>query len=351
MAIVLYTGTPGAGKTLRSIHDALQKKSEGRSVFHIGIDGMKEDVIPPAPSQNIEEWRSLPPGSILIVDEAHKFFPVRAPGKPPEWIQALTEIRHFGIELWLVTQDPRNIDAFVRRLIGEHHHITRKAGLAGAMVRTFQGVSEDPNDFSNRQSSSQTPWKYPKHLFQVYKSATLHVVRPKIPKKVLFACVLLILALFGIPYLIWSFKDQVSSFNESDALTGPQQSSLLSSSSSKKQEEPSPWESPEEFIKAHTPIIAGIPHSAPIYKDLKPVGVPELLCVAGGTLGSPDRTCNCYTEQATKVPNIPRSVCESFVLNGSYNPYRPAPTVSPVQQPQGASVDGAAAAPILIPSS
>ena len=168
---------------------------------------MKSEIVPASPYP-IEEWNKLPAGSVLVVDEAHKYFPVRQPGRPPQWIQDLTEIRHFGIELILVSQDPRNIDAFVRRLIGVHKHLTRKAGLNGAMVRTFQGVSEDPNDYANRQSSEQVPWKYPKHLFQAYESASLHVVKPKIPKKSflrfcsVFPVLLLFPLLFGISDLL-----------------------------------------------------------------------------------------------------------------------------------------------------
>lgn len=346
MAITLFTGVPGAGKTLRSIFDALALKGEGRQVFHIGIDGMDPDIIPVSPF-SLEDWKKLPAGSVLVVDEAHKFLPVRSPGKPPDWIQDLTEIRHFGIELFLVTQDPRNIDSFVRRLVGVHKHMTRKAGLKGAMVRTFQGISEDPNDFTNRQSSEQVPWLYPKHLFQVYKSASLHVVKPKIPKKILFAVLLFVACAITIPAVVYSVSDTVSSLDEKD---NPSQQSevVLGKKPSApafgfSQEKEDPWSSPEAFVKALTPLVPGIPWSAPIYAGKKPLSHPRLLCIASGFKGASDRTCRCYTEQATLISGIPSAVCEAAVEGGVYDPFLP-----PLSSQAGSASHGGAPAPVSV---
>ena len=311
MAITLFTGVPGAGKTLRSIFEALEKKGEGRPVFHIGIDGMKPDVIPASPFP-IEEWFKLPSGSVLIVDEAHKFLPIRQPGRPPEWIQKLTEIRHFGIELFIVTQDPRNIDAFVRRLVGEHRHMSRKAGLPGAMVRTFQGVSEDPNDFTNRQSSQQAPWKYPKHLFQVYESATLHVVKPKIPKKILFAIVLLLVCVIGLPVLLYGFQDTVADLDSVSSPVPSSASGFLPSGSSGRVS----YKTLDEYMKAMTPLSPVAPWTAPIYDEVRTVkSVPDKLACYIGSRG-----CRCFTEQMTRV-QLPEIVCTSLVHDGIYSPY------------------------------
>jgi len=349
MAIRLFTGLPGAGKTLRAIYEALEMKTkESRPVYHIGIDGMKEEFIPAAPIDSIEDWRKLPPGSILLVDEAHKWLPVRSPGKPPDWIQAITEIRHFGVELWLITQDPRNLDSFVRRLIGKHIHISRKAGFKGAMIREFEGVSEDPNDYHNRQGTTQTPWKYPKHLFQVYKSATLHVVKPKIPKKILFGGILIVACVIVIPYMIYRVystvqnrqdqtnqqSSQASAFSaSSSALDSKKGSNNLGSNGNEKLS----WNTAEEFMKAHTPLIPGIPWSAPIHSNLTPTTVPEIYCIAAGYENAPDRTCNCYTEQATKIQGIHPAICETYARQGSYNPYR-ANTPNMVSTNMGATI-------------
>lgn len=331
--IRLFTGTPGAGKTLRSIFEGLQKKAEGRSVFHLGIDGMNPEFIPPAPFTDLADWRSLPPGSVLIVDEAHKYLPVRSPGKPVEWIQLLTEIRHFGIELWLVTQDPRNLDSFVRRLVGSHTHLTRKVGLQGAVVRVFEGISEDPQDPAAKKTAVSSPWKYPKHLYAVYKSASLHTVKPNIPWKVWFtgigSLVGVLFIIYAIVSVVTDVGEQVGSDKPSLPVSSQSQPVVSSPSSQPKGSSNEHWESAEKFIEAHTPLVPNVPWSAPIHAGLKPTAVPEILCVASGLPGSRDRTCRCYTEQATRIHGVPSSVCESYVLNGSYNPYRPLSSQSP----------------------
>ncbi|MGT9758880.1 zonular occludens toxin domain-containing protein [Neisseria meningitidis] len=45
----------------------------------------------------------IPEGAVLIVDEAHYTYPVRAAGRPvPPYIQELTELRHHGhtVDKW-----------------------------------------------------------------------------------------------------------------------------------------------------------------------------------------------------------------------------------------------------------
>lgn len=324
-SIVLYTGVPGAGKTLRSIYDGIKEKANGRFVYTFNVDGINEEVLDKAPFESIENWRDLPSGSILIVDEAHIYFPVRSPGKPPEWIQKLTEIRHFGIELWLITQDPRNIDAFVRRLIGTHFHVERKMGLNGAIVWRFDAVSEDPRDYHNKLTATKETWKYPKHLFQAYKSATIHVQKRHIPAKFIFYAFLLLLCIVGIPFLIYKMWNSVSSM--SDSVAPSVSSSQQKSSNSllgQKNVGTLKYETAEEYYKAHQPVVPFVPHTAPVYQDLlEPQQIPEIFCVIGGDYETrKDLTCNCYTEQGTKYGNVPFSVCESYAMGGYYNPYK-----------------------------
>lgn len=356
--INLITGVPGAGKTLRALHEGIELAKNGHEVFTFGLDGLNTDkirqyfgveIIDITNKLDISKWRELPSGSVLIVDEAHKFFPVRQPGKAPEFISDLTEIRHYGIILILVTQDARNIDSFVRRLVGEHLHVSRKAGLSAAMVRTFQGVADDVNDFTLRQSSTVAPWSYDKRLYECYTSSTLHVIKPKIPKKIWFAGFLALLIICAVPYVIYTFKSSVSS-PSAEGKKSPSPSSQNSSSPILSSTEKSPWDSGDDFIKAHTPLFPVAPWSAPIYKDLKPTSVPKILCIASGYENAPDRTCNCYTEQVTRIHNIPKPICEIMVRDGQYNPYAPISTPSPVGVQAPANVDAGSAATSVIPS-
>lgn len=344
--ITLVTGTPGAGKTLRSIFEGLQLQKDGREVFAYGIDGLDPAFIESLPDTwSLEKWKELPPNSVLIVDEAHKFLPVRQPGKPPQWIQDLTEIRHHGITLILVTQDPRNIDAFVRRLVGEHVHLTRKAGLAGSLVRTFQGVSEDPNDYHARQSSQAVPWVFPKELYKVYKSASLHVMKPKIPWKIWAAGAFVVVLIFLIPYIYFKFGDTIDETppTMAEKALNSQKSAFAGD------EEESPWSSPDAFVKAHKPHFPVAPWSAPIFKNLVPTTVPKILCIASGLENAQDRTCHCYTEQVTRIRDIPTPICEIIVRDGQYNPYLPPVGDIPATAAEGQSVDAPGGQMTIIP--
>ncbi|HFA1235766.1 TPA: zonular occludens toxin domain-containing protein, partial [Neisseria gonorrhoeae] len=70
----------------------------------------------------------IPEGAVLIVGEAHYTYPVRAAGRPvPPYIQELTELRHHGHTVILMTRHPSQLDIFVRNLVSKHVHLERKA--------------------------------------------------------------------------------------------------------------------------------------------------------------------------------------------------------------------------------
>jgi len=320
MAITLITGTPGAGKTLRSIQLAVAAKKEGLTVFHVGIDDMDPRLIAPL-AGGLEAWQTLPANSLLIVDEAHKYLPVRQPGRPPEWIQKLTEIRHFGIRLILVTQDPRNLDSFVRRLVGEHEHVSRKMGFGLATLRTFQGIAEDPNDYHAQKTSTAKTWKYPKDLFSSYTSATMHMVKRKIPWKVV-GSLLVLLAFPVVLYLVYLKVPEIwGEKKPSASLTPAAQSGFAQglSSNSKKG-----FATADDFYRLHQPLVRGVPWSAPLYAEAKPASSPpRLVCVVVGLLEDPQSTCRCFTEQATRV-DAGALFCRKVAEEGIYYPFTQA---------------------------
>lgn len=314
--ITVVTGVPGAGKTLYALYQALELQKSGRPVYALGVEGLKDDFCVVLPDDwSIEKWVELPSDSVLLIDECHKWLPVRSPGRPPDWIQKLTEIRHFGITLVLITQDVRNIDSFVRRLIGEHVHLSRKAGFPGAMVRTFQGVQEDVN--FGHDSSSLTPWKYPKDLYKVYKSATQHLIKPKIPIKIWIAIIFTVFLCFLVPWVISRFNNVADGPTQTASKNGPIGPKTASASDVK---EPK-WKTAKDYIDDHQPLINAIPWSAPIHQELPVTTIPDLFCVIWDSGGSEER-CTCYNEQVVKDRSIPSQVCFIIAREGLYNPYR-----------------------------
>ena len=143
--IYLFTGNMGTGKTSRVVSMILNnedglfkmKLEDGtevdRPLYFCHIDGLDkrkfnaheltEEEIMSAPLRDI-----IPQGAVLIVDEAHYTYPVRAAGRPvPPYIQELTELRHYGHTVILMTQHPSQLDVFVRNLVSKHTHLERKA--------------------------------------------------------------------------------------------------------------------------------------------------------------------------------------------------------------------------------
>ena len=143
--IYLITGNMGTGKTSRAVNMILTnedglfktKAEDGteidRPLFFCHIEGLdtakfnahelSKEQIQEAPLRDV-----IPEGAVLIVDECQYVYPPRAAGRTvPPYIQELTELRHHGHTLILMTQHPQNIDIFVRNLVSKHIHLERKA--------------------------------------------------------------------------------------------------------------------------------------------------------------------------------------------------------------------------------
>lgn len=169
--IYLITGMPGNGKTLYAVEFIRDAVKKGRAVYS-DIKGLTLEGVQPAP----DDWRTLPDGSLVVYDEAHKRFPsYRGKGRSPlQVVQDMDEHRHRGFDLMFITQWPDKIDGELFRLVGEHCHLNRAFGLQSANLCKFtRGVL---NPYSNlaRKGADETIWSYPKDLYGVYKSSSLH---------------------------------------------------------------------------------------------------------------------------------------------------------------------------------
>lgn len=324
-SLILVSGLPGAGKTLYGVWLAQKYAEQGVPVYSWGLDGASSELFEVLPDDwKFSDWQDLPKGSVVIFDEAHKLLPQRTAGAPPKPIQDLTEIRHFGLRFIFITQDPRNLDVFVRRLIGRHYHLKRKMGFEAAIVSDFDRCADNPADFHEKKTAVTTVWKYPKKLFSLYKSSTLHLVKKKIPFKVLIYGLLAFSLVSYIAYSAWSFYSNVSD----EGLTG------TSSSETSETSVPVVSTTLEEYIHNTTPLSPVVPWTAPVYRELlKPVALPSKpICMIGGRTG-----CRCFTEQLTRI-HLPDAVCRSLVHDGIYSPYHLA------YSEQGVSGDGSASA-------
>ena len=338
--IYLITGNMGTGKTSRAVNMILTNEDglfktfadDGtvidRPLYFCHIDGLDsakfnaheltKEQIQSAPLDEI-----LPTGAVLIVDEAHWTYPVRsAAQKVPEYIQKLSELRHDGFTLILMTQHPSQLDVFVRNLVSKHIHLERKA-IGMKQYWWFKCVTslDNPAGLSGTESAN---WSPPKEAFKYYKSSSKH---QKFKKQIPLA----FWALFVIlGFVIWKgynvFKVYDKNVNnqteqsivqaasepisQNDNINQMNQQSTINSNYANNQNI-----TPEMLI----PTLAEKPETKPLYNNVRQVKTFERVagCVNMGT------NCTCYSDQSTELVEISNELCLKYVKKGlPFNPYR-----------------------------
>lgn len=347
--IYLFTGNMGTGKTSRVVSMILNnedglfkmKLEDGtevdRPLYFCHIDGLDkrkfnaheltEEEIMSAPLCDI-----IPQGAVLIVDEAHYTYPVRAAGRPvPPYIQELTELRHHGHTVILMTQHPSQLDVFVRNLVSKHTHLERKA-VGMKQYSWYKCVTnlDNPASVSGVESAS---WKPPKDAFKYYKSSSQH---QKFKKNIPLA-VWALVAIFGFMawkgYNVYQIYKQGSGQVEvvqsvSDSSASEPQAAVTETDQSKSPQDINSNLKPTDFV----PTLAEKPESKPIYDSVRQVKTFEypVGCVDGGKSG-----CTCYSSQGTPLKEITKAMCKDYAKNGlPFNPYKDEHQTA--QQPQTA---------------
>ncbi len=313
----LITGIPGHGKTLFTLDHVEQLKKQkdkdgnelpDRPVYYHNINELKLDW---THFDSPDTWYELPYNSIIVIDEAQEFFPVRTgKDKVPLKCSKFERHRHTGWDIFLITQHPMFLDVHVRRLAGDHKHIERKFGTQKATIYSHEKAF-DPEDYHAKKSSIKKLWTYPKKHFESYTSATQHTVKRNLPKWLLFIP-LIILALGGSIYMFTSAMGGVGSPIEGTETptTDTLQQAFLPSSSSKPR---------LTFAEEMLAEIPNVPQSAPFYKELyKAKSYPKPQCITNEARNK----CFCNTQQGTRM-NVTLKYCLHVVDHGIFDPTIP----------------------------
>lgn len=316
MPITLITGLPGHGKTLYALARYKgEAEKDNRPVFHNGIPGLN---IPNWQPWDVMKWDQLPATALFIIDEAQITFPVRGRGSPDAWIEKLTTHRHLGIDIVLITQNPMLLDSFVRRLVDRHFHIVRKFGTSFATIHEFANGSKD-NVHQSRKDSITHEWKYPKEVFDWYKSAEVHTVKRRIPARVfvLLAMPFIFLALAYVAYLRLNPEaqgDRVTEHGGGKPASEAQGGLFQPPGGARRASQENGPMTVEQWFVHNTGRVPSLPHTAPAYDDVtKPVHAPyPAACVQ-----MPSKGCKCYTQQGT-VLDVGDLVCLQIVERGFF---------------------------------
>lgn len=198
--ITLITGVPGSGKTLYAV-SLLVGEYKDRPRF-----ARVEDLVLPGVELAPDDWRETPDGSVVLYDEAQQIFPASSQRgvSADERIRAMEVHRHTGHDLIIVTQMPTLLSTGVRALVGRHIHVSRAFGTASAVLREWPHCETDPIRAKTKDNCDRYTWRYPRKLYGVYKSATIHTMKPRLPRRLaLVAGVVVLLVVFivsrGLP--------------------------------------------------------------------------------------------------------------------------------------------------------
>ncbi len=336
--ITLITGTPGAGKTAWTVQELTRLPSQ-RKIYVHGIPDLKvahEPVF--CTSELCEHCRSFDlqqmqeegkviylvedwpywatDGSLIVLDEVQRVWrPTNSASALPEEIAALETHRHKGLDFWLISQGPHLFHSNVRLLVGRHIHL-----VANWRGRTEYEFPECRQNVTSRGDAVIRPYKLPKQIFKLYKSASLHTKlnkRKPLSFYVLCFCAL-VLAIIG--YRIYNRINEFSNpgqaiqpaATDNPPAVGVTPATATLGAGAGGASAVQPMSKPPDF----TPAVPGHPETAPAYAALlKVTAVPVLAgCISTKT------SCKCYTHQGTPYP-VTWEQCHEHMRNLHFNPY------------------------------
>lgn len=352
--LYLYTGVPGAGKTLYAVSNLVKRKDfKDRPIFVDGIRDLDHDKInyfDIPEGESIQTWpKWAPPGAIIVVDECQRIFRPRPSGsKVPDYVAELETHRHRGLDFILITQHPRLIDINLRSLIEHHTHLSKTNLGIRRKLEWTTGGAKDPESRTNIKEALVSVYKLDKSVYGLYKSAEVHT---KIRTKKSKLLMLFPLALCLIGYGIWSFSGFWGRFEgeapSTDKTTEANKTTESAPTTTQTPQETATGRYETQTIQAEQtkphiseddfkPRIENRPETAPIYDGMnKSVTVMPWpsACVKS------EKGCNCYTDQGTKIKEISKKTCVQYVNDGlPFNPYK-------TKQPKTAATEAPKAPP------
>lgn len=335
MAIELFTGKPGAGKTNHAVKRAIDAIKAGRPVYVTNMTGMN---IPGAMLwEDPKKWMELPAGALLIVDEAQRYWRATRSGDIPLELQDAETHRHLGIDMLLTTQQPTYLHKHLRGLIMPHTHHTRLTKKTSRTYKWQNRCVDDPESGGEIALAEEGLYVLSAEGFKCYTSTEQDTHKPKIPRKII-----VVAAIFAaVIALFWYGISSVEKMGKvGDSVTAP----VSAEPGLPQSRAPAASMTKEAYATAITPRFAPAPWSSPMFDDRKPKSEPEVWCMASGA-GSDaqgeyrEAGCSCKTEQGTAYKMTELQCAQVARAGGMYNPYR-----EPIQQQQGQDGVGASQA-------
>ncbi|MDO4433720.1 MAG: zonular occludens toxin domain-containing protein [Alysiella sp.] len=344
--IVLITGKPGAGKTAHMVHlmltDPIFKDQSGnlRKVFsnikelqlpHIQVSSIQSEQAYSTDEQlsfhDCYQWikKEENLGSIIIIDEVQDVYPARSNGsKVPENVSWLNTHRHLGVDIFILTQDPKDIDSRVRNLVGKHYHIAKnKLGMRTLLEWKYCAN----NPLTQSKDALAKIHKINDKVKDLYKSAEIHTQNHNKRSKWVFVLpitILLIPIMFYMSYTLLKnmgkdTTEQAAQNTETISASAPISMNIEQQIAAQNALQ-NPQQNRSLTAEMFIPTLAERPESKPIYDSIRQVKQYERIaaCIKGGK-----SDCTCYSDQATKLREITKEMCIEYAENGlPFDPFR-----------------------------
>lgn len=314
MTITVVSGLPGHGKTLLTLwHVEQLRRATGRTVY---VHGVTDLSLPWLPLDDPRKWHELPDASVVVVDEAWKFFPKRGPGSAvPTHVEQLAVHRHRGFDIFLVTQNPAlQLDHFARGLVGEHLHVRRVFGSARSRLYRWEELGS-PDDYHSKQKAIKSWFTFPKEVFTWYKSAEVHTVKRQLPWRILVPTAVAVVALPLLGW--WAFS---SLRNTALAASGEEVSQDDKQGRNDKQGGPFGQDREASFTPADfVPAVAGIPYTIPAFSRGLEVSAAPIIAGCGVLKIGTQVECRCNDQQGNVV-DLEHRQCLAYFERGAFDP-------------------------------
>lgn len=207
--IRLITATPGSGKTCLVVEWLLKevdKQFYGEiytNIEDLRIVGVKS--LPPN-----ADWRLLNPHKdkdkkpiLMVVDEAQYFDAFMKETKQNAIGKDLSTHRHYGIDLWIITQSPKLLNSYVLENVGEHVHLYRPQKKKTVNVYWWSYAQSSLTKTAFKSADDMQKWRLNPQVFDYYKSTSqVTDSKARTSQKVISTVITGIIILVGIGFFV-----------------------------------------------------------------------------------------------------------------------------------------------------
>lgn len=288
------------------------------------------------------DWRKEPQGSFFAIDEAQliTIFSDEARGIDPI-VKDLTIHRHKGYDFLFITQEPSFVHKYIRKLASHHTHLVNIFGWEQSMMLEWSVVQDSPNAIKSiARAENLTRWKFPKEIYNLYKSTTINTRVKRIPKKLVICAVLAVLCLILSAFLFINGASKnplISQFTDSPSEQANQNEQSKSDTQSSNKSNPDQLSASQPQNTTQVQAENENPVSSPVADNnqpiepaydvsdpfaFKPVTSPNVVNYRtfSGCICTKN-SCTAYDQQGTKINDINIKVCKGLIKDSSNRPF------------------------------